>query len=119
MRFLAKFVQIYEILHTYFLQNYWIYTNLFQFQQKKGQNIFIFIYLYLFAVLLSAKIVKFYAILVCKNFGPKIRLCKFFDKHVCPGKIRYASYSSMNMPLKLENQKPYTVISFCALGIIL
>ena len=53
-----------------FLQSYWNFTFSFK----------LIICIKIYAVLLLAKLVPIYAFLVCKFFGSKFRLCKFFYK---------------------------------------
>ena len=63
----------YLFTHTPFLQNYWNFTFVSQFQQKRTKIVCIKIY----AVLSLAKVVPIYAFWKCKFCGPKIWPCKF------------------------------------------
>ena len=72
-----KFTHIFGKFTYTFSKTFEIYILLHFIFNKKGTKI---INADFYAVLLLAKKVTIYAFLVCKLFGPKIRLCKIFDK---------------------------------------
>ena len=69
LRINMKFTHLFSKFTHPILQSYWNFT--FSFQS--------IIDIEIYAVLLLAKLVPIYAILVCKIFGTKIRSCKIFD----------------------------------------